>query len=247
MRNCIKADTLRVQRKKSYIIMTSIILLLFIVACIVSRASGSKGPERFELIINGVMNFSSLLLGIPVFSAVLGDDFRSKSMQTAIGRGLSREKLILARLFEIVIIVVEAYIIFYLGILILGLIGGVPMSQIGDLIVNISKGIFVIIGFTSVSMIFVYLTQNGTLGLVFYILLGANVFDLLITLSSLLPGLRNTDINIGDYAISGMVGNAFYASSFGKGLIWMIAFLVCWVALPTFIAIQIFKKKELDF
>ena len=101
--------------------------------------------------------------------------------------------------------------------------------------------------FSAVSMIFVYGTQNGVLGLVFYILLGASVFDIIISAISLLPFLRDTDFNLGDYVISGMATKVVQASSFGTGALWFLAFLVFWVALPTFIAMQIFKNKELDF
>ena len=247
MRNCIKADILRVQRKKSYIIMASFIMLIIIIASIVSICSGDKGPDRFDMIVTLGMSFNSLLLGIPVFNAVLGDDFKSRSMQTAIGRGLSRDKLIYARLIEMIVIVVEAYIAFYLGILIFGLVGGVGISQIGDIIFSVSKDLFNTIGFAAVSMIFVYWTQNGTLGLVSFILLGASVFDLLISGLSLLPGIRNTDFNFGDYVISGMVSNAFSASNAGSGLLWLLAYAVVWVCRPTYIAIRIFRHRELDF
>ena len=137
MRNCIKADILRVQRKKGLIIMSIIIMLIIAIAGIVARTSGDKGPDRFFLILSATLGFNTLMLGIPVFNAVLGDDFKSKSMQTAIGHGLSRDKLILARLIEIIVIVIEAYIVFLLGILIFGLIGGVDMKTIGDTIQTI--------------------------------------------------------------------------------------------------------------
>ncbi len=248
MRNCIKADILRVQRKKSYIIMTSIIMLIIVIAGIVALVKGGeKGESMFNTIITVGLGFNSLMLGIPVFNAVLGDDFKSRSMQAAIGRGLSREKLIYARLTEIIFIVVEAYLVFYLAILVFGLIAGVDIKVIGSTMWDVSVGLLTIIGFSTVSMIFVYWTQNGTLGLVSYILLGASVFDLLISSLSLLPGIRDTDINIGDYVVSGMSSHVIHATSVGNGIIWFIAFVVCWVCLPTFIAIRAFKHKELDF
>ena len=245
MRNCIKADILRVQRKKSYIVMSIIIMLIILTAGIVSRASGAKGPDRFYTILSLALGLNTLLLGIPVFSAVIGDDFKSKSMQTAIGRGLSREKLILARLFEIIIIVIEAYIFYFLFILISGLIGGVSMSIIGDTIVTLFDEILSIIGFSTIAMIFVYGTQNGTLGLVFYILLSASVFDTLFIATSFLPFLSNIDLS--GYTVSGMSSKVVQASSFGTGALWFVIFTVVWIALPTFLAMQVFKNKELDF
>jgi hypothetical protein len=248
MRNCLKADILRVQKKKAYIIMTSFVLFIIAIAGITSLILGSeKGPDAFHTIISAAFGFNSLLLGIPVFSAVIGDDFKSRSMQTVIGRGLSREKLIYARLIEIIIIVIEAYIVFDLAVLIFGLVGGVDINLIGTIIRGGCREMLNIIGFTSVSMIFAYWTQNGTLALVAYILLGASVFDLLISAISFLPGIRNTDINIGDYVITGMVGHAVDATSFGKGLLWFVFFVLVWVCLPTFIAVKAFKHKELDF
>lgn len=194
------------------------------------------------------LEHTAIFIGIPIFSTVLNDDFKSRTMQTAIGRGLSRHKLIFTRLLEIIIIAFEACLVFALFTLLCGLIGGVELSHISPGIITIGRQFLLMVAYGAVAMFFTYLSQNGALGLIFYILIAAGVIGMIFNaLLRFLPVIKDSDFDISSYLISGMVNKISESASFGTGLLWFFVFVVVWICLPTFITMKIFEKKELEF
>ena len=59
--------------------------------------------EAYSGFVSPVLGMLGLLIGVPIFLAVFSDDFKSKAMQTAIGYGISRSKLILCRMSSTVL------------------------------------------------------------------------------------------------------------------------------------------------
>ena len=250
MRNVIKADLFRVQRKKSYIVMISIVSILMIGAALVAGFGIFKGDksENFSVFMSFATTFNGLMIGIPVFSAVLSDDFKSRSMQTAIGLGMSRTKMILSRFLEILFIVIEAYIVFTIMTGALGLAFGIKKAVILDTIREMWIGSIQILVYAAISMIFVYLSQNGSVGMVIYILLCMNIVSLLFNALSQIPVIRDSKIDINDFLATGIIGKVTNAKlAAGTRVGWAAVLCGCYIALPLFITTRIFKHKELEF
>ncbi len=252
MRNCILTDLRRVFRKKSFIICMSIILLLMIIGLIVIFVHPFKDgvDSTYSIMMSLAMFFNPFLIGIPVFSAIYTDDFKSKSMQTALGFGISRNKMIMSRFLEALFMVVECIIFLSVMLLIFGLAGGVSMSEIGETVLEIWIDSFQTIGFLALALIIVYGTQKPTMGLVLFILLSAGVFATLIEALSLIPALKKHDIDPEKYLptgvivkISDLADKGDYLKAVGPAFL----FLIFYVALPVWISMRLFRKKELEF
>ena len=254
MRNVIRTDIIRAQRKKSIIICMIIMILIELITMIVINAipGFSEGvPDYFLMAIKTVESiFVPLFIGIPIFGAIYTDDFKSRSMQVAIGRGVSRPKMMLARFIEAIILIVEWHIINSIVIAILGLIGGATGENIWTAVGSSWGSALSMLVFMSLSMIFVYGTQNPTTGLVFYILFVASVFDMIFTGIDMIPFLADNNIELSKFFPASAVGkflgyvgdgDVFYSFTWGIGV------LVVYIILPLVISIQIFKKKELEF
>ena len=247
MRNCIKADILRVQKKKSFLIMLALTLSFCLAGAIIIKALKADA-NAFATVCEVIGSFMGLLIGIPVFSAVLSDDFKSKSMQTAIGHGLTRNKVIFARFFEITIIIVEAFVLISIAMYIIGMAIGASGSAMGTSLGKCWIEVLRILCYAAISLIFVYAMQNGTLGLVMYILMSSGVISGILLLVDSIPFFVKHHISIMDYMPKGMIDSfANQANAMPKRIGWLIAALVCYLALPLFITMKIFKNKELDF
>ena len=250
MRNCFVADLFRVQRKKAYLICISITFALMIFASILAGTKVLRGDvsENYSLFVSLAVSFNSLLIGIPVFSAVLSDDFKSRSMQTAIGRGMSRTKLIITRFLEFILILFEAYVILTIFDFGLGMIFDIDPHDIKVVAFQMwVESAFIICCF-AVAMIFVYLKQTGTVGLVVYILLACNALELAFTGLSQIKFFKDHDINLVDYTIDGMKSSVLdTTNSTSTRVSWALMMLVCFIIIPLLLTTRIFKKKELEF
>lgn len=254
MRNVILTDIRRAQSKKSLIVCMIIMIGVAIISSIGLRVLPmfSDNPSQtYNTLLSGLSSFfGPLLIGIPIFGAIYTDDFKSRSMQIAIGRGVSRPKMMLARFLETLALVIEWHIIYTIVALICGLIDGATGSQMLDCIGSVWGISIKMMVFLSLSLLFVYGTQNPTTGLVFYIIFVANVLDLIFALVDMIPFLRDHNIELSKYFPGSACSNFLNAISEGDGLhifTWGLGVFVGYIILPLIISIQIFKKKELEF
>ncbi len=253
MRNVILTDIRRAQSKKSLIICMIIMMVgAILVALGIKVLPLFDSPaEIYGSAIGGFSSFfSPLLIGIPIFSAIYTDDFKSRSMQIAIGRGVSRPKMMLARFFETILLVVEWHVIYTVIAVVCGLIDGASGSQITSCIGSVWSTSIKMIVFLSLSLLFVYGTQNPTTGLVFYIIFVANVLDMIFTFIDMIPFLKDNNIELSKFFPASACSNFINAISDGDVLhsfTWGIGVVVGYIILPLIISIQIFKKKELEF
>ena len=275
MRRLVFTDLFRAQKKKSYVIMMGLVVALIIIVAIIafvwpSKAAEESGKaERFQTLNNIVTTFIPFLVGIPVFQAVFTDDFKSRTMQTAIGRGISRSRLVLSRFLEACMLIVEAMAIFSVVTLIAALAVGTSVSGTFLLLAHLWVDASLIVAHLSVCMFFVYASQNATLGLVFFILFSANVFGLLLKLVDSIPFLNDNGIEISKMVPTGVhtnMSNYLFGTkavldttdiskllepaieaNFGKALVYGIVFVGVYIILPVFLSQAVFRKKELEF
>lgn len=275
MRRLVFTDLFRAQKKKSYVIMMGLVAALIIIVAIIafvwpSKAAEESGKaERFQVLNNIVTTFIPFLVGIPVFQTVFTDDFKSRTMQTAIGRGISRSRLVLSRFLEACMLIVEAMAIFSVVTLIAALAVGTSVSGTFLLLAHLWVDSSLIVAHLSVCMFFVYASQNTTVGLVFFILFSANVFGLLLKLVDSIPFLNDNGIEISKMVPTGVhtnMSNYLFGTkavldttdiskllepaieaNFGKALVYGIVFVGVYIILPVFLSQAVFRKKELEF
>ena len=280
MRRLIVTDMLRGQKKKSYIILMGGVVVLIILLAVLAVFFATKAEKLIEIgsLENGKANFFlsaysateafiPFMVGIPIFAAVFMDDFKSRTMQTAIGRGISRDKLILSRFIEVILMMVEAYIVFGITAAICGAVLGATAGGIAGLIGKMFLSAVVIVAHISCAMFLLYLTQNPTVGLVFYILFEASVFKLLFSLLDSISFLKDNNISPKDWIPSGIYTNASnyllgvaeinspeldlftpaIEQDIPKGIVYLLILIGAYIILPVILSQVVFRKKELDF
>lgn len=254
MRNVILTDIRRAQVKKSLIICMIIMVGIAVISSVGIRILPmfSDNPSQaYGSLLSGLSSFfGPLLIGIPIFSAIYTDDFKSRSMQIAIGCGVSRPKMMLARFLETLMLVIEWHVIFSVVAIICGFIDGANGSQMLSCIGSVWGTSIKMVVFLSLSLLFVYGTQNPTTGLVFYIIFVANVLDLVFTFIDMIPSLKDHNIEVSQFFPASACSNFLNAISEGDGLhifTWGLGVFVGYIILPLIISINIFNKKELEF
>ena len=163
-------------------------------------------------------------------------------MQTALGFGISRNKMILARFFECLILLIECHVFIMLLTFLYATIcgaSGVMAGLTGYLWIVALK----ILGFLCLAMILVYGTQKPTLGLVLFILLNADLFAFIVELIDMIPFLKDNDIKLHNVFPSGMIMNiddAAHAGKIGETIARIILFIAVYVVVPVIISMRLF-------
>ena len=284
MKRLVLTDLRRAQRKKAFIICMVITVLLIIIMAIISvwkpssadaMMSGETSGKASAFLSNfsiayGLMPF---LIGIPIYSTVFTDDFKSRTMQTAIGRGISRRRLILARFYEVLALLVESLLIFSVIGIVIALAFGASMSGIGVMIGKMWFSSVLLVANVAIAMLVLYMTQNPTGGLVLYILLAADAFRLLLLLLEMIPFLKDNKIKPSyilpsgvhelatDYlfgreasvdlskATEGNIEDMIQAvdPNLAKAMLYTAILVGVFIVLPVILSQTVFRKKELEF
>ena len=238
MLNFIKADMFRVLKKKSFVVLTAIVFAAYAITLFISL---KKDPELIELVSGLLSTAAILLIGIPAFIGVFTDDFNSKAMQTIIGFGVSRRRLVLSRYCEYLVILAQAFALISLMALIMVAVSG-HVADSGALFAQLWKNYLVVAMCVSIAIIIVYGAQNTTFGLVVFIALAADLLSLVLTALSFVPFFSKHNIDPSLILPSNIIREAI---DNGKPAFFIAA--ICYIVVPLVLSIKLFEKKELEF
>ncbi|MBQ8076064.1 MAG: hypothetical protein IJ237_08780 [Oscillospiraceae bacterium] len=239
MRRLIRADLRRILAKPGFYICPLISFALFIYGLFSSSIEYDSYYSNLDIQLAYIYPFLVLL---PIFTCVYGDELRSGTMITAIGRGLSRTKVILAKFIDTVLLSL-AFVLFFL------LMDQITFDRFSVVLTKVqilrvfsayAAAWLQILGFCTFAAIFVYLTWNSSVGLV------AGLISIAFS-KMILDWLQNrTHLPFYDVTFLGQADMA--RRQFDAGNMWMhhVFFVLLWYALFLTVSALIFNRKELD-
>lgn len=248
MLNYISADLKRIFKKPSFLIVFGGFLLLLFLQTYIHMGSGYTAGAYVEDCMQ-LAGFFSLIVGIAIFLSIYSDDLKAKSMQVAIGRGMSRNGVVITKLIEVILLTAITSIAVSIVMNI------IPMALGMGVTGKTSSLIFVVMlteGLRSIEYIcltlpLIYYAQNAIPGLIIYILLSSKI--VWIVSQEVLSKEIFTKI-FGDttrfiltnavYSLRGIVTGAdFGGTSF--------VVIAAYVLIPLIISLNVFKNRELEF
>ena len=249
MRRLIRADIRRILKKSSVIVLFCIALVFLSFHVIGSYLAYEKDPVVPVKDLMSHLSMPELLIGLVILFGVYADDFRSMSYACVIGRGLTRSKLVLAKLLDTVILTALMYgiitLVLRLGLMLVGCDLTPRLSR--AFYMTIFSAVYKTVGYIALSSMILYVTNNIPVATISLLLLYIAVpFSAL--LFSLNPQVKAFHIERLHYA--GLADNAFSDFLFGSavmGIGKLVLGLLIYLGLVLFVTIRIFDKKELEF
>lgn len=172
----IRADLWRIFRRIPRLI---VIVLLYALTTLVFVQLFRHEMELSPLMIayeHYVVGFIPLVFGLVEMAAIYADDFRAKTMQAAIGRGMSRIKVVLCKLADMAILMFLDVAFFGVILLASGAIWKMGMGVLaGELLLSLLSAWFKTVAYTSLAMALAFYTQNALFALLTYIALSSGI------------------------------------------------------------------------
>lgn len=250
MRNYIRADLKRILGRPSHIF--SMLLLFAIYAGLLYMGAHGVQVTSVSFITSACSNAATIAVFIGLFEmiGIFSEDFKVKTMQIAIGMGVSRNKVVLCKLFEVfTMLVVDA--ILMVGVTLgMGAVVGVsiPMAVLMDLIkMLLVQLIFSGVIFTSLTMIVLFTTQSTVLSIFVYVLVSVDIGSLLIELPSLMGVSWFESLRLNRFTISRLIG--LFDTRLALGTFDVPSFLgaLAYLVVGVVATCKLFQKRELDF
>ena len=190
-----------------------------------------------------------LLLTTVAFVQSFSYDFRYKTIQVAIGIGISRMRVVICKLIQFTLVVITDLLITYVVFAVLCIVTGTPLTahQVAQMLVKGLYSVLIASCSAALAMPLVFRTQNMIMSMIAYLLLQLGIFtNILHWISRAAPefivrlqlerfthdsfiGLLQTNLLMGRFQLLPLLGTAFY---FALGI------YLTWFA---------FRKLELDF
>lgn len=246
MKNYINADLYTIFKRIPRWVMLAIVL--FIIGAIFWPSS-DEDYTIIELVdtLEQVLRYAPVYLGFIEMIYIFGDDFTGKTAQIAIGIGVKRRQVVMAKWLEAIIVVAADIVMIVVLSLGLSVIQthSLPIELVADIIVHMLISILTIAAYIALVFPIMFMMQNITVAFLIYMLLSSGAINKLIDLLSNLEKIRF--LNVGKYTLTNCItvfrsrlalGSFKFESAFG---------IVIYIAAALCITCLLYKKKELEF
>ena len=243
MRNLLRADLKRIFRVG--LIYAGLLLALIYISYTVLEGVVNDGSIG---LINGVQKSLSgapmaLFIVFPTFYAVFAHELSSKSMQTVLGHGITRDKLIIAKLLDAAIVLLCLYLVIITVALIVINTGSAivlsPQQQV-NLIIFILLRWLRHFGYIVFSAMIMYISGSTVLGIIACIAFTV-VFKLVFNIVEFFSSL-----SLYDYTFDGMLDWAYTGIEVGAAP-WQLLPAACYLLAALAVTTYFFRRKEFDF
>jgi ABC-type transport system involved in multi-copper enzyme maturation permease subunit len=243
MRNLLRADLKRIFRVG--LIYVGLLLALIYISYTVLEGVVNDGSIG---LINGVQKSLSgapiaLFIVFPTFYAVFAHELSSKSMQTVLGHGITRNKLIIAKLLDAAILLLCLYlVIITVALIVINTESAIVLSpqQQVNLIIYIILRWLRHFGYIVFSAMIMYISGSTVLGIIACIAFTV-VFKLVFNIIEFFSSL-----SLYDYTFDGLLDWAYTGIEVGAAP-WQLCPAVCYLFAALAITTYFFRRKEFDF
>jgi ABC-type transport system involved in multi-copper enzyme maturation permease subunit len=243
MRNLLRADLKRIFRVG--LIYVGLLLALIYISYTVLEGVVNDGSIG---LIRGMQKSLSgapiaLFIVFPTFYAVFAHELSSKSMQTVLGHGITRDKLIIAKLLDSAIVLLCVYLVIIVATLVV--INGesaiiLSSQQQTNLVIFIILRWLRHFGYIVFSAMIMYISGSTVLGIVACVAFTV-VFRLVFNMIEFFSSL-----SLYDYTFDGLLDWAYTGIEM-ETFPWQLLPAACYLLAALAITTYFFRRKEFDF
>jgi len=249
MHNYMLADIARVLKKRSvrfglpgFELCLALLLLFY----------GGNGAVSADMrrAAEFALDFFPLVIGTLLFVSVYADDFKCRAMQVAIGAGVSREGIVLAKFGECALLLLFALVptaalcfllpgtrhLFYTD------------AEAVSVALTVAQVFLRTLGFMQLAATLCFLTQNSLQGAIAFALLSSNAMFILITMTLLTGPLKDNVGRLRPFLYTALLRSVQSNIQNGKPFAGIFVLAIgMYMLLPLILALLGFRKKELSF
>lgn len=248
MLNYIHADLNRIFRRTPRLVFVILVYAITLGVEMYQAVSRSYNSVNLLASVPTAFETVALILGIVEIQNVLADDFRAKTMQITIGLGVSRPKVVLAKLIDFMVLLLTDMLVLAVLFILGGLGCGIHLmaDQVHLLMVTaIGDMVYMTIA-AAITMIPVFYLQSTALAILFFLIISIDPVNMILSMLSNKEIVMNLHLQALPYSA---VANTLTTQLSLRNavpipqLIGVIVYLVAAYVLT----VLVFKKRELEF
>ena len=247
MLNYIRADLYRIRLSIPRAIVLILTLLCVIAGLIWQENSVVWNSVNFVATTSTILMIVALILGFFEIVFVYTKDFKAKTMQTAIGRGLSRSQVVLTKFLECDLLILADLIFIFVACLIFSAVTGITLlsEQINTLFLCVAGQWLSTAICIHITSIFLFYLQNAGAFSILYLLVILDPPAVILSLTRNIPLLAS--LHLESITYTNVVNTFISQLTLRHCNIPMLFGTIFYLVLSYFIACILFKKRELEF
>lgn len=241
MNRYVRADLKRIHSYPKHWVWLFVVVAMIAAVAVYNCLNGNAAG--FASVASTTMGMLPLILGVIIFMAIFGKDIHTRTMQVAIGSGISRRQVVLAKELEGIILAVIYYCFVAVLFIVLSIVFQMNLA-ISTLLMDVLQAVLETLFYMNVSMILIFATLQTNFAEILYVLFS---FQVITGIFSVLFGYLASNFSFPDF--SSFLYSGLEVKFFGDPasnwfcLIGMAIYLI----VPLIISEIVFKKKELEF
>ena len=243
MRNLIKADLCRILKTIMIYTGTAIAVVSFVAGVLYRLVNIGQNATGYTRGVRESLDgfLIPVVIAVPIFVAVFSHEFTAKSMQCVLGHGLTRGKLITAKLLDAAILVCGVFVIITAAALVMASPDyAISTRQMTNTIIGIWLVALRYFGYICFAAMLMFITNSSAIGVIACVGFSL-IFRLLCMAVTKLGG-----IEFYDYTYDGLLDwtyKSLEAGGMGIQIIPALLYLLAALAITIFF----FKGKEFEF
>lgn len=242
----MRADIKRVGRRIPRLIVLALLYILTVVALAEISAEDVSISALMILFEHYVVGYFPLVIGTVEIAVILGDDFRARTMQQAIGMGVSRTRIVLCKLLDIAILILVDIVVFGAVILVANSVFhlGMNVDTVRELLLALIGAWVKSAACGSLSLILAFSAQNALFGILTYIALSSGIVKALLDMVLGMKALAT--LHLERFLLTAELNTFFTHALLGYFDIGALIAVLLYVAAGAAAAACLFKDVELE-
>ena len=242
----MRADLRRIGRRIPRLIVLALLYIVLAAALVsISRADVEIAPLMI-LAEHYLVGFLPLVIGTIELSVILGDDFHARTMQQAIGMGISRTKIVLTKLLDLACLMLIDIIV--LGGLIFASNGvfqlGMGADTVRELLLWLVGAWVKSVAYGSLSLIIGFYAQNALFALLVYIALSSGIASKMLGMALSMKAL--SALHLDRFLLTAEINTFFTHALLGYFDAVALIVILIYVVGGAMAASYLFKNTELE-
>ena len=242
----MRADLRRISRRIPRLIVLALLYIALVTVLVsISREDVQIAPLMI-LCEHYVVGFLPLVIGTIEMAVILGDDFRAKIMQQAIGMGISRTKIVLTKLIDLACLMLVDIVVF--GVLVFAANGvfhlGMGVDTVRELLLWLVGAWVKSVAYGSLSLILGFYSQNALFAILALIALSSGIANKMLGMALGVKAL--SALHLGRFLLTSEINTFFTRALLGHFDIASLIVILVYIVGGAAAASWLFKNTELE-
>lgn len=247
MNRYIIADLKRIFKKKSHWIIFAILVLFCAIGCIDMGSTPMTGADIIDS-LKMDFNYAAVPFGVLSIFYVFADDLKAKTSQIAIGIGISRREVVIAKWLESALMMAIDILLIFIACILTNIVSTTAHPTFGEWIqaaVVAFVAIFQMAAYLSIVMITIYAGHGTTLALLIYVLLSCGLINKAVNYLGYFSVPRA--LHIPQMSITNLATTCRSRMILGSAAPLQWLGLAIYIVIGIVVTVEIFKHQELEF